>query len=74
MANDETSERDARVQAEAAALWRELFGEPPPIRAEGSMMLDAIMQSLPAKGYDRLCSPYLRPSQIAHPRQGFAGR
>jgi len=61
----ETNDRDERVQAEATALWRELFGEPPPIRADGAMMLDAIMKSLPEKSYDRLASPYLRPSLIA---------
>lgn len=66
MAN-EFHDRDERVQAEAAALWRELFGEPPPIRADGAMMLDAIMKSLPEKAYDRLASPYLRPSLIAGP-------
>jgi hypothetical protein len=73
MANDVTSERDARVRDEADALWRELFGEPPPIRADGGMMLEIIMRSLPEKGYERLSSPYLRPSQIALPHQGFAG-
>ena len=59
----EFHDRDERVQAEAAALWR----EPPPIRADGAMMLDTIMKSLPEKAYDRLASPYLRPSLIAGP-------
>jgi hypothetical protein len=74
MANDLTSERDARVQAEAAALWRELYGEPPPIQADGGMMLDVIMRSLPDKTYDRLCSPYLRPSQVARPEAASGPR
>lgn len=53
--------RDERIHEEAAALWRELFGEPPPITADGAMMLDAIMRSLPDMGYERLRSPHLRP-------------
>jgi hypothetical protein len=69
MAQD-ASNRDRQVQAEATALWRELFGEPPPIQADGGMMLDIIMRSLPDLGYERLNSPHLRPSQIAAPRTG----
>jgi hypothetical protein len=56
-----------RIYEEASALWRELFGEPPPIRTDGAMMLDIIMRSLPEKPYDRLASPYLRPATIAGP-------
>ncbi|HEY8573683.1 hypothetical protein [Phenylobacterium sp.] len=59
--------REDRIYEEASALWRELFNEPPPIRADGAMMLDVIMKSLPEKGYERLASPYLRPSTIAGP-------
>lgn len=62
------SGRDDRIYLEAAALWRELFREPPPIRADGATILDVIMKSLPEKPYDRLASPHLRPSQIARPR------
>lgn len=62
------SGREHRIYEEAAALWRELFGEPPPGRADGHAMLDMITKSLPERGYDRLASPYLRPSQIARPR------
>ncbi|WP_297692293.1 hypothetical protein [Phenylobacterium sp.] len=62
------SGREDRIYDEAAALWRELFGEPPPIRADAGMMLDVIMKSLPEKPYERLASPHLRPSQIAGPR------
>ncbi|HEX3700077.1 MAG TPA: hypothetical protein VHV27_05320 [Phenylobacterium sp.] len=62
------SGREDMVYEEAAALWRELFGEPPPIRADGVTLLEVIMKSLPDRPYDRLSSPYLRPSQIAGPR------
>jgi hypothetical protein len=64
--------REQKIQEEAAALWRELFGEPPPIRADGSAMLDALMKGLPEKGYDRLRSPYLRPAAISVPGQRTA--
>ncbi|MCR5878222.1 hypothetical protein [Phenylobacterium sp. J367] len=70
MANEAT-QRDDQVQAEAAALWRALFGEPPPIQADGVTMLDVIMKSLPEVAYDRLASPHLRPAQIARPRNGL---
>jgi hypothetical protein len=56
--------RDTQVYEEAAALWRELYGEPPPIRADGGLMLDIIMKTLPAADYDRILSPHLRPSTI----------
>jgi hypothetical protein len=59
--------RDQRIYDEAAALWRQVFGEPPPIRADGAMMLDIIMRSLPEQTYDRLRTPQLRPANIAFP-------
>jgi hypothetical protein len=62
------SGRDERIHEEAAALWRELFGEPPPVRADGAVMLQIIMRRLPEKRYERMASPYLRPSQISQPR------
>ena len=62
------SGRDQKIHEEATALWREVFGEPPPIRADGATLLDVITKSLPDRPYDRLASPHLRPSQIARPR------
>ena len=62
------SGRDERIYREATALWRELFSEPPPMRADGATMLDAIMRKLPKERYERLASPFLRPSQIKGPR------
>ena len=61
-------DRDTRIYEEAAALWREVYGDPPPDRADGASLLDAIMRSLPVKDYERLASPHLRPSQISGPR------
>jgi hypothetical protein len=60
--------RDSLIYEEAAALWRELYGESPPVH-DGGILLDIITQQLPAKGYYRLRSPYLRPSTITGPRR-----
>lgn len=61
--------RNQKIYEEAAALWRELFGEPPPVRADGATLLDAITKSLPEKSYERMTSPFLRPTQIHGPRR-----
>jgi|GEM_PF-728077 len=60
--------RDQRIYEEAAALWRELFNEPPPC-SDGSRMLDLIMSRVCDPSYVRLRSPYLRPSTIVGPGQ-----
>jgi hypothetical protein len=60
--------REDRIYEEAAALWREVFGEPPPIRADGGTLLDVILKTLPDRGYERMASPFLRPSQITGPK------
>jgi hypothetical protein len=60
--------RDQRIYEEATALWMALYGEPPPIRADSATMFDVIMKGLPERPYERLTSPYLRPSQIKGPR------
>lgn len=60
--------RNSRIYEEAAALWRELYGEPPPVR-DGVMLLDIITQQLPEAGYHQIRSPYLRPSTITGPRR-----
>ena len=61
--------REQRIYQEAAALWREVFGEPPPVRADGPTLLAIITRSLGDESYERLRSPYLRPSTIAGPGQ-----
>jgi hypothetical protein len=58
--------RESRIYEEAAALWQELYGEQPPVR-DGSLLLDIITQKLAPREYDRLRSPFLRPSTIAGP-------
>jgi hypothetical protein len=61
--------RDARIYREASALWREVFHEPPPKHMGGAAMLDLIMRSREAAAYNRLRSPFLRPSTIVGPGQ-----
>ena len=61
--------REQRIYEEATALWREVFGEPPPVRMDGPAMLEIITKGAPELGYQRLRSPFLRPSTIAGPAQ-----
>ena len=61
------SPRESKIHEEACALWQALFGEPPPAGAEGSKLLELAATGLPAEGYVRLRSPFLRPSTIAGP-------
>ena len=61
--------RDERIYEEAAALWRELFHEPPPARTDPRVILDMIVSSIGEASYERLRSPYLRPSTIVGPAQ-----
>ncbi len=63
------SARDQRIEAEAAALWRELYHEAPPAEAEGGEMLDLMLRRLPAVSYDRLNSPFLRRSAMSWPKR-----
>jgi hypothetical protein len=55
------SSREERIDAEAAALWRELYDESPPDGAEGGEMIDLMLSRLPALGYERMRRPFLRP-------------
>ena len=61
--------REDRIYKEAAALWRELFSEPPPARADGPALLDLIMRKMPDLTYDRVRTPHLRPTNITMPRR-----
>lgn len=62
------TKRDERIHDEAVALWRELFGDRPPVRADGAAILEVITRSLPEQRYERIVSPHLRPSQFSPPR------
>jgi hypothetical protein len=61
--------REQRVYEEAAALWREVFDAPPPPRTDGSTLLAIITRSCGDASYERLRSPFLRPSTITGPAQ-----
>ena len=61
--------REHRIYQEAAALWLALHGEPPPADADGGMVLDLLLGSLPEAGYDRLANPFLRPANVAFPKR-----
>jgi hypothetical protein len=58
------SSREERIQAEAAALWRELYNEPPP----AGDVLEVMLRRLPDVSYERINSPYLRPSGLSWPK------
>ena len=60
--------REQRIYQEAVALWRELHGGAEPTADDGEEILDLITEMLPDLGYDRLCSPHLRPSTITGPK------
>ncbi|HEX3367716.1 hypothetical protein [Phenylobacterium sp.] len=61
--------REQRIYEEAVALWREVFHEPPPLRTDGTTMLEIIMRCAGPPPYERLHSPHLRPSTIVGPAQ-----
>ena len=60
--------REDRIYEEAAALWRRLYGEPPP-PMDGPHILDVILGDLPASEYERLSTPHLRASNITFPKR-----
>jgi hypothetical protein len=59
--------RDERIYEEAAALWRQLYGEPPPT-GDGAAILDRLVGGLPEPSYNRLATPHLRPTNIIFPK------
>lgn len=60
--------REDRIYEEAAALWRQLYGEAPPREAGGMEILGMIVGGLPDPDYERLATPHLRASNITFPR------
>jgi hypothetical protein len=63
------SARERRIEAEAAALWRELYDEPAPASADAHELLDAMLRRLPAVDYERLSSPHLRRGNLTFPKR-----
>ena len=62
------STREERIEAETAALWRELYHEAAPTGDAGEM-LDLMLRRLPPVGYERLNSPFLRRSALTSPKR-----
>lgn len=60
--------REDRIYQEAAALWRQLYGEPPPQEAAGVEILGMIVGDLPDSEYSRIQTPHLRPTNITFPK------
>jgi hypothetical protein len=63
------SARERRIEAEADALWRELYNEPAPSTADAHELLDVMLRRLPAVEYERINSPYLRRSNLTFPKR-----
>ena len=63
------SARDTRIKAEAAALWRELYDDPAPPLSDGGEMLDIMLRCVPAVGYERIASPFLRRGALTFPKR-----
>jgi hypothetical protein len=61
--------REERIYGEAVALWREMFHEQPPLEVDGSKLLEIITRCTDEISYERLRSPFLRPSTICGPGQ-----
>lgn len=61
------SPRDRTIEQEARELWRALRTDSPPENLTGGELLQVLVSQSTRLDYDRLCSPFLRPSQIARP-------
>jgi len=60
--------REERIYEEAAALWRQLYGESPP-PGDGEAILGRIVGGLPDPDYQRLASPHLRAANVTFPKR-----
>lgn len=61
--------RQERIAAEAADLWKVLYGEPPPLMTDGTTMLEVAITSLPEQRYDRLRAAQLALGHVTLPRE-----
>jgi hypothetical protein len=60
--------RDEIIKREALELWRQTHQEPPP-EVSGGELLDIICRDLDVQDYDRVRSPFLRPTMIMRPEE-----
>ena len=61
------SSRDSMIEQEARDLWRALRTDAPPEHLSGPQLLTVLIGQSTTLAYDRLCSPFLRPTQISRP-------
>ncbi len=62
------SERNQRIDEEAAALWRALHDEGPPAGCKGSDLLALAVSTADVAEYQRLHYPRLRDRNLVWPR------
>lgn len=61
------SGRDNNLDREARGLWLALRSDAPPEGVSGSELLQRLIAQSPCPDYDRIASPYLRPTLISRP-------
>lgn len=62
------SRRDDLIKREALALWSQTHDSPAP-EVSGGELLDIICRDLDVQAYDRVQSPFLRPTMILRPEE-----
>ena len=60
--------RDDLIKAEALELWKQMHDGPPP-EVSGGELLEIICRDLAIRAYDRVQSPFLRPTMILRPEE-----
>lgn len=60
--------RDDLIKAEALELWKQMHDEPAP-EVSGGELLELICRDLVVRAYDRVQSPFLRPTMILRPEE-----
>jgi hypothetical protein len=60
--------RDDLIRREALELWSMTHDKPAP-EVSGGELLELICRDLDVQGYDRVQSPFLRPTMIMRPEE-----
>ena len=60
--------RDDLIKREALELWSQMHDQPAP-EVSGGELLQLICRDLDLYGYDRVQSPFLRPTMIMRPEE-----
>lgn len=61
------STREQMIDREARELWRALRSDAPPEHISGADLLRMLINQSSALDHDRICSPFLRSTQISRP-------